>query len=246
VTYLIGGGRSRAEDARMLRRVPALLLIAAALPFSGCGRDSADQAEVRTPMPATLVGVYSGEFPCSNCTTIEATLWLRSDGRFFFRQKFVDDAANATVQTASATYALGLWSWDEVSAETVLRGAGPERRLSVRDDTHLELRVASPLEHVLARDAGEPLFDDRITLKGESALTEHGATFKECLTGLTLSVAETGAYRDLRRHHRTMNARGKVALTTVEAHLVAAHGSAAPTERLVVDKLIGIKPGTGC
>jgi hypothetical protein len=197
-------------------------------------------------MPATLPGVYSGEFPCSNCAAIEATLWLRPDGRFFLRQKFVDDAANAPPQAPSATYGLGRWSWDEISAETVLRGAGPERRLSVRDDTRLELRVASPLEHVLARDTTEPRFEDRLTLDGESALTERGATFKECLTGLTFPVAETGAYRDLRRHHRTMNARGKVALTSVEAHLVAVEGSSPPSERLVVDELLGLKPGKGC
>jgi hypothetical protein len=40
-----------------------------------------------------------------------------------------------------------------------------------------------------------------------------------------------------------MNPRGRVALTTVEAHLVDE-----PTtgERLVVDRFIAIKPGQGC
>jgi hypothetical protein len=176
---------------------------------------------------------------------------LRPDGRFFFRQRFLDDAASATAATKTphaplATYALGRWSWDEIAAEAVLRGAGPERRLSVRDTEHVELRIASPIEHVLARDAREPRFEDRMMLEGESTVTDAGATFKECLTGLTFPVADAGALRELRRQHRRMNPGGKVALTTVEGHLVAAGDGSTMSERLLVDKFIAIKPGTGC
>ena len=147
-------------------------------------------------------------------------------------------------QEPSTTYSLGRWAWDEIAAEAVLRGAGPERRLVVRDHERLELRVASPVEHVLTRDAAAPGFGDRVMLDGESAVTERGATFKECLTGLTLTVADAGAYRELRRQHRRMNPRGKVALTTVEGHLVD-EGSTT-SERFVVDRFVAIKPGRGC
>jgi len=41
-----------------------------------------------------------------------------------------------------------------------------------------------------------------------------------------------------------MNARGKIALTIVEGHLV--YGASNASERLVVDAFISIKPGTGC
>jgi hypothetical protein len=58
---------------------------------------------------------------------------------------------------------------------------------------------------------------------------------------LTFAVADAGAYRELRRQHRRMNARGRVALTTVEAHVVGED-----VERLVVDKVIAMKPGTSC
>jgi hypothetical protein len=234
----------------MTRRLTAVLALLGALQ-AGCDRDSAASSESPgTPMPADVAGVYAGEFPCSNCAKIEATLWLRPDGRFFLRQRFVDDAAAATEtakapKTPSATYGLGRWSWDDVEAEIVLRGAGPERRLSVRDADHLRLRVTSPIEHVLARDRDEPAFHDRITLDGESAVTATGATFKECLTGLDLPVVvDAGAYRQLRHYHRTMNARGKIALTVVEGHLVYARDGS--SERLVVDAFISIKPGTGC
>ena len=234
----------------MTRRLTCILALATAV-LAGCGRDSRDEIEPRTPMPATVAGVYAGKFPCSNCAAIEATLWLRPDGRFFFRQVFVDDPASATAagkkpQAPSATYALGYWSWDEIAAETVLRGAGPERRLVVRDAEHVELRIASSIEHVLVRDAGQPRIEDRIILDGESAVTDAGATFKECLTGLTFPVADAGALRELKRQHRRMNPRGKIALTTVEGHLVAAGNASTTSERLVVDKFIAIKPGTGC
>lgn len=201
-------------------------------------------------MPATVPGVYAGEFPCSNCAAIAATLWLRPDGAFFLRQEFAEDAAARSApskrEPGSVTYGLGRWSWDEIGAEIVLRGAGPERRLTVRDEQHLLLRAASPIEHVLERDAAAPRFEDRVTLDGESAVSEKSATFRECLTGLTFDIADSGAYRELRRQHRRMNPRGRVALTTIEGHLVAAHDGTTPSERLVVDRFITIKPGTGC
>jgi hypothetical protein len=223
------------------RRLPHALVLLAAL-VSGC-EDARDDAPVATPMPTTLAGVYSGQLPCSNCAAIATTLWLRPDGRFFMRQRFVDEGDSAATQSAaqdSATYSLGRWHWDELKAEAVLRGAGPERHLTTRDGERLELRAASPLEHALTRDTSAPPFVDRLTLDGESAVTERGATFRECLTGLTFTVSESGAYRELRRQHRRMNGSGKAALTTIEGHLVATSG------RLVVDRFVTIKPGTAC
>jgi hypothetical protein len=230
----------------MTRRLFHVAALAAML--GACGRDASKQAEQRTPMPAALPGVYAGTFPCSNCAAIEATLWLRPDGAFVLRQRLVDDEASAgsAAGTPATTYGLGRWSWDEITAEAVLRGRGPERRVIVRDDDRLELRVASPIEHVLVRDAAARPFGDRVVLDGESAVTERGASFKECVTGLTFAVSDAGAYRELRRQHRRMNPRGKVALTTVEGHLVTAGEGSTTSERLVVDRFIAIKPGTGC
>ena len=220
----------------MKARLPISAALLTAL-LGGCGGEAAD-APALTPQPETLGGVYAGEFPCSNCAAIEATLWLRPDGRFFLRQTLVDDdtaSASQSPAQPSTTFALGRWQWDEVAAQAVLRGAGPERRLLVRDEDRLELRVPSPIEHVLVRDEATPEFRDRLTIDGESAVSENGATFIECLTGLTFQVADAGAYRELRRQHRRMNARGKVALTTVEGHLVT-----------VNDRFVTIKPGRGC
>jgi hypothetical protein len=233
-----------------MTRRPILILGLLAALQAGCDSSVQEKAEPRTPMPAGLTGVYSGEFPCSNCAAIEATLWLRTDGRFFLRQHFVDNAKSSAAkptQAPASIYGLGRWAWDDLAAQIVLHGAGPERRLVVSDAEHLELRAASPVPQVLERDRSEPQFKDRITLDGESVMTGTGATFKECLTGLVLPVVvDAGAYRQLRHHHRTMNASGKVALTILEGHLVTAGAGATTTEKLVVDQFISLKPGTGC
>jgi hypothetical protein len=220
-----------------LRSLTALVLLGTAI--AGCGSGHRSDESATTPAPATLPGAYAGQFPCSNCSTIGATLWLRGDQRFFFRQTFNGgDAAAGT----EVTYALGRWTWDEHTAEIVLRGAGPERRLTVLDADRLQLRVASPVEHVLARDVTDPAFKDRLRLDGESTATKDGVIFTECLTGLPLRVAEAGAFKELRRQQRLMNPRGKVALTTVDAHF--AHVSSG--EVLVVDRFVTIKPGKPC
>jgi len=218
-----------------LRSLTALVSLGVVV--AGCGRDHGDDANATTPAPATLAGVYAGQFPCSNCTGVGATLWRRNDERFFFRQSFT--GGEGAVGT-EMTYALGRWTWDEHAAEVVLHGPGPERRLTVVDADKLQLRVASPIEHVLARDASDPAFKDRVRLDGESVATKDGVvTFTECLTGLPLRVAEAGAFKELRRQQHVMNPRGKVALTTVDAHL--AHVSSG--EVLVVDRFLTIKPG---
>lgn len=234
------------DDASMnCRQLTAFLWLAAA--SAGCHRDSNGDPDARTPMPATLAGVYSGEWPCSNCRAIEATLWLRADGSFFLRQAFLDDTEqDPKPQREAPVYTLGRWHWDDRSAEAVLLAPGPERRFTMTDAEHLELRVPSPLAHVLARDASSPPFKDRLLLDGESAVSDRGATFNECRTGLSFTVAETGAYRELKRQHRFMNPKGKVARTTVEAHLVGGGEDSRTSETLVLDRFITLKPGIGC
>jgi hypothetical protein len=231
----------------MPTRLPSILAVVA-VALAGCGGHSGGEtaAGATTPMPSTLPGVYAGRFPCSNCSAIVATLWLREDGRFFLRQVLSDeDTTNATKRDAPA-YALGQWRWDEHAAEAVLAGAGPDRRLAVDAARQLRLLVASPTPHLLLRDPAAPPFTDRLTLDGESSVTEKGATFRECLTSLQLGVADAGAYRELRRQHRRLNPRGKVALTRVEGHLATATDGETTSEVLVVDRVVTLKPGTPC
>jgi NlpE N-terminal domain len=219
---------------------PTILLVLACL-LQHCSDGGARDHAEPTPPPEDVVGVYTGSFPCSNCAAIAAALWLRADGTFFLRQTYLEEG-QAAADGKERTYALGQWRWDERSAEIVLASLGPERRLTVRDHETLRLEVASPVEHRLERDPSSPPFADRITLDGESAVSKQGASFTECLTGTQWPVLDGGAAKELRRQHRVMNPRGKIALTTVEAHLETVDGA----EGLVVDRFVAIKPGTGC
>jgi hypothetical protein len=224
----------------MTLRRSHIAALAACCALLGCGRGDDDAVRPPTPMPAGLAGTYSGEFPCDNCAKIAATLWVRADERFFLRQAYVDEQG----AVASTAYSLGRWHWDENAAELVLRGPGPERRLAADEDLRLSLRTGSPLPHLLARDARVPAFSDRIEIQGESGLAERSVWFRECLTGLEMGVVDTKGFRELRRLHRELNSRGRAALATVEAHFVRSEGSS--REMLVVDRVLGLKPGTRC
>jgi hypothetical protein len=225
----------------MNRCLPFLLFVLAAA--GGCSKRSADEAPPAVPMPAALPGVYDGTLPCADCKEIAATLWLRGDERFFLRQSIVVDDGT----TESSSYSFGRWRWDETAAEIVLSGRGPDRRLARLDADRLELRTASPLQQLLVRDASARPFTDRVQLEGESAVTENGATFVQCVTGLELPIADAGAFKELRRQHRVLNRSGKVALTTLDAHLTSVAAGDSTTEVLVVDRVVEpIKPGKGC
>jgi hypothetical protein len=224
-----------------MNRFPLLALVIAAA--GGCSKRPADEPPATFPMPAAIAGVYDGSFPCANCKEIAASLWVRDDARFFLRQGIVGE--NGT--TESTSYSFGRWHWDETSAEIVLSGRGPDRRLARVDADRLELRTASPVAHLLTRDAAMRPFEDRVQIEGESTITESGATFVQCVTGLELPIADAGAFKELRRQHRRLNPNRRVALTTVEARITSVAAGESALEVLVVDKVVEpIKPGKGC
>jgi NlpE-like protein len=215
-----------------------ILTIFVAVLLIGCHRGGSNGGPAVTPMPTDLVGVYTASFPCSNCKEIAATLWLRADERFFLRQNYVGDEGAAN----DASYAFGLWSWDEHAAEIVLRGHGPDRRVKHLDSDRLAWLGNAASKTTLQRDASAPAFADTVVFDGESEVTDKGATFTQCITGLELPIADAGALKELRRQQRVLNPAHKIALTTVDAHIVDS-GSG---EQLVIDKVIKVKPGAGC
>jgi NlpE-like protein len=215
-----------------------ILTIFVAVLLIGCHRGGSNGGPAVTPMPTDLAGVYTASFPCSNCKEIAATLWLRADERFFLRQNYVGDEGAAN----DASYAFGLWSWDEHAAEIVLRGHGPDRRVKHLDSDRLAWLGNAASKTTLQRDASAPAFADTVVFDGESEVTDKGATFTQCITGLELPIADAGALKELRRQQRVLNPAHKIALTTVDAHIVDS-GSG---EQLVIDKVIKVKPGAGC
>jgi hypothetical protein len=211
--------------------------------IAGCGGGRTETAERTTPMPTDLFGVYAGDWPCSNCSAIRATLWLRPDRRFFLRQTYVGGEGGGDDDNS---YSIGTWRWDEHTAEVALASAGPARRLARLDDGRLELRTFSNAPHDLARLGAPPPFTDVVRLDGESAVVDGGATFTECLSRLTLGVVPGRGFEDLRRKHREMNSGGKPALTAIEGHLRAVGKGDARREMLVVDRVFSLKPGALC
>ena len=141
-----------------------------------------------------------------------------------------------------ASYAFGLWSWDEHAAELVLRGRGPDRRLKRLDADRLEWLGNTAAKIAFNREPSAPTFSDKLVFDGESVVSDHDATFTQCITGLELRIADAGALKELRRQHRVLNPAHKIAFTTVDAHIVDS-GSG---EQLVIDKVIKLKPGAGC
>lgn len=224
----------------MHRLVTGTLLLSAAV--AGCNGSPTDTAEQTTPAPMDLPGVYAGEWPCSNCSAINATLWLRADHRFFLRQTYTGGDGPGE----DHSYSIGTWHWDEHTAEIALASVGPARRFGRLDDGRLELHTFSDEPYDLSKLATSPPFTDVVRLDGESVLVDGGATFKECLSGLTLGIVPERGFKDLRHKHRVMNARGKPALTTIEGHLAAAGKDDRHREVLVVDRVIALKPGTLC
>ena len=223
----------------MRRYVLFAALLCASL--AGCGGKSSNESPALTPPPRDLTGVYASSIACSNCKAIVATLWVRDDERFFLRQSYLGDDGAAL----DASYAFGRWSWDGAAAELVLRTGGPERHFRKLDGERLEL-ISAPAKDVFTRDPRSPAFTDRARFDGESVMSDRGATFRQCVTGLEMPIASNEPLKELRRLHRSLNPAHKVALTAVDAHIVAVAAGAARTEQLVIDKVIAIKPGSGC
>src|SRR5262245_47938574 len=226
-----------AKPVRAMRRHRILTILVSAV-LLGCHRGGGNAPPAVTPVPDDLPGVYAASFPCSHCKEIAATLWMRADQLFFLRQSYVGDGGTAD----DASYAFGHWSWDEHAAEIVLYGHGPDRRLKHLGPDRLEWLGNTAAKVTFNRNPSAPAFADHVVLDGESVVGDHGATFTQCVTGLELPIADEGAFKELRRQHRVLNPAHKVALTTVNAHIVDA-GSG---EQLVIDKVIRLKPGAGC
>jgi len=225
----------------MRRYLLCAALLCAAL--AGCGRNGSSAGPTPTPLPPNLPGVYAGSVACSNCNAIAATLWLRADKRFFLRQRYLGNDGAAR----DASYGFGRWSWDERAAELVLRSRGPERRFKRLDGERLEqLATSAAVKSLFTRDPRAPAFTDRVRFEGEAELTERGATFKQCDTGLELPIVTGGGLTELRRMSRALSASQAAPLAAVDGHIVLGSLGGAKREQLVIDKVITIKPGSGC
>ena len=114
-----------------------------------------------------MPGVYKGVFPCEGCPGIASILWLRSDGRFFFKQHYAAD----DTREAMDAFSLGRWNpiIDDGSIE--LSGSGPKRVFKRMDRDTLVMQTDSDREHRLTRDPTAAGINATISLAGTMRIT---------------------------------------------------------------------------
>ena len=205
----------------------------------GCD-DSGDSDSDNTLPQASLPGVYTGVFPCQGCPGIASTLWLRSDGRFFFRQTYAADES----REAFDAFSLGIWQSiiDDRSIE--LSGVGPTRTFMSLDTDTLVMRTDSELEHRLVRDPGAPRFSATIRLAGLMRVQVDSVLFTECLTGLVATVSKAGDYSRFWHQYRSAGRSNEPTFVEFEGRYTWS-GDGSP-ELLTIERFITVKADGAC
>lgn len=224
-------------------RIPVIeLALLAVLFLAACG-DEADPGEPgATPPPDTLPGTWSGLLPCGNCPGIDATLWLRPDGRFAFEQRYrADDVSSAERATA---HALGRWEWRDDGQVLMLTGEGPPREFGRPDADTLFMHTASPLEHRLDRQSSDFNFDGVISLRALVRASSDGYLLRECRTGYELPVASGGDYRRFSVQFRSIVPRGESAPLEFEGRFNW-DGKGAPAS-ITIERFVRLLSRGGC
>lgn len=216
-----------------------LLILLAIVLLVGCSDDQDGNPEMDLPV-ASLPGVYEGVFPCEGCPGIASTLWLRSDGRFFFRQRYIADEA----REATDAYGLGRWSLIADDRTIELRGDGPARVFARLDMDTLVMQTASDLEHRLTREVMAPEFSATIRLLGTMRRRGDGMLFTECLSGLAAPVSRGGDYARFWRQYRKAHRSSEPALVELEGRYSWSGDGAA--KLLTIERFITVKSSGAC
>lgn len=217
----------------------AALLILVAVFFSACN-DSTDSAAGEPPDRAAIAGVYRGIFPCEDCAGIDSSLWLRADGRYFFRQRYPADEQHEAMDA----FSLGRWRWLEGESALELRGSGPVRVFEQRSVDTLDMRSNSELRHHLVRDMAAGRFTASLPMSGTVERTGETTFFTECLTGLRVPLTSNSSLRRFQHQQRGANTGGSPAFVKLEGHFswAADNQPAAVT----IDRFITVKEDGGC
>lgn len=215
----------------------AILLVIALV--GGCGDDRNSDPSTELP-EASLPGVYVGVFPCEGCAGITATLWLRADGRFFFRQQY---PADDTTEAMDA-YNLGRWSLITDDRAIELRGAGPRRTFMRMDRDTLLMRTDSDLEHRLTRDPTKTNISATIRMVGMMRMLGESASFTECLTGFVAPVRKGGEFARFRHQNRSAGGRSEPTYVELEGRFSwSADGT---LKSLTIERFVTVRADGGC
>ena len=216
-----------------------LLILLLSVLIGACSGDRNADSPEGSP-DVSLHGVYAGTFPCGNCPGIHATLWLRPDGRFFFRQEYPGDNENE----ASNAYNLGRWRWVARDDSIVLEGAGPRRTFVGLDRDTLVMRTESDLEHRLSRDPASPEFSAIIRMTGMMRMHGDGASFTECLTGLVAPVNKGGDFARYRHQYRSAGKHDEPAYVELEGRFSWSDGGAPAS--MTIERFVTVKAAGAC
>jgi len=143
--------------------------------------------------------LYSGELPCADCAGMTYDVDFR-DGNIFFLRTTYRGKASATPQ-----YQFGKW---ELAANqltlTMLSSRGGRELFTVPNPVTLRKLdtagkpIQSTLNYDLQRQDVYVPIEPMLRLSGMYSYRADAATFTECLTGITVPVAEEGEYADLK------------------------------------------------
>lgn len=215
------------------------LLIIVVFLIGGCSKDP-DRGSPEQLQDTSLPGVYAGTFPCQDCEAIQATLWLRSDGRFFFRQYYPGDNG----YEATTAFDLGRWSWNADNSLIVLVGAGPRRALERPDKDTLIMQTESDLEHRLSLMPSAPDFSSTIRMAGMMSVQGKKASFTECLTGLEAPVDKGGDFARFLHQYRSVRAQGKPTYVELEGRFSWAGDGT--LKSLIIERFGTVKVNGAC
>jgi len=221
----------------MIRKRISLVLLLCLV--ASCGGEQDNQATTDHP-PVPLPGVYSGVFPCDGCDGIPTTLWLRSDGRFFFRQTYPSSTATA----ADAVYSLGRWNLSTDYQTVELHGSGPVRAFSHPEGDVLVMRKVSDQEYRLTRDPQAAQFFASIRMSGTMQIHGSDATFTECLTGLEAPVSKDGDFARFWRQIRSIGRLSEPVYVELEGRFVWA-GDGTP-QSMSIQRFVTIRADAAC
>ena len=219
-----------------LNRLGIFLVIAL---LGGCSDDSDRDSSAELP-ETSLPGVYAGVFPCDGCPGITATLWVRADGRFFFRQRYPEDDS----LDAMDAYNLGRWSLIADGRVIELSGAGPRRTFVRTDRDTLLMQTDSDLEHRLTRDPSKNGISATIRMAGMMRMVGGSASFTECLTGFVAPVSKGGDFARFRHQHRSSGRGSEPSFVELEGRFSWAGDGG--LKSLTIERFITVKADGAC
>jgi hypothetical protein len=167
-------------------------------------------------------------------------LWLRPDGRYFIRQRYLADENDEEM----IAYGLGRWNWVEADRTVVLAGEGPPRVFTWPERDTLIMHTESDLEHRLARDPSEPDFTSSIRMDGTLRRSGENTRFTECLTGLEAPVTKGGAYARLLHQYRSVAAPGEGVFVELEGRFAWSEDGTPVS--LTIDRLVTVRTNASC